>query len=120
RHLMRYRVEVPGYPSAHAGHIVLLRLKADDYPGTKRIEDWRSWDLPILEWAKKQGGVVGFAHSGYGLATPAKTVPNFDIPPFDGIGANEYIVDVTHGACDFISTVDTPALWELNIWYHTL
>jgi len=37
-----------------------------------------------------------------------------------GIGANEYIVDVTHDACDFISTVDTPAVWELNIWYHTL
>ncbi|MCI0662735.1 MAG: CehA/McbA family metallohydrolase, partial [Acidobacteria bacterium] len=39
---------------------------------------------------------------------------------FDGIGANEYIVDVTHDAVDFISTVDTPAHWELNIWYHTL
>ena len=25
-----------------------------------------------------------------------------------------------HGACDFISSVDTPAIWELNIWYHTL
>ena len=42
------------------------------------------------------------------------------MPPFDGIGANEYIVDVTHDACDFISAVDTPAVWELNIWYHTL
>ncbi len=26
----------------------------------------------------------------------------------------------THDAVDFISAVDTPALWELNIWYHTL
>ena len=42
------------------------------------------------------------------------------MPPFDGIGANEYIVDVVHDACDFISAVDTPAVWELNIWYHTL
>ena len=42
------------------------------------------------------------------------------MPPFDGIGANEYIVDVTHDACDFISAVDTPFVWELNIWYHTL
>ena len=40
---------------------------------------------------------------------------------FDGIGANEYIVDVTHpNAVDFISAVDTPYVWELNIWYHTL
>ena len=29
-------------------------------------------------------------------------------------------MDVTHDAVDFISAVDTPAVWELNIWYHTL
>jgi hypothetical protein len=42
------------------------------------------------------------------------------MPKFDGIGANEYVVDVTHDAVDFISAVDTPSVWELNIWYHTL
>ena len=43
------------------------------------------------------------------------------MPGFDGIGANEYIVDVTYpDAVDFISTADTPYVWELNIWYHTL
>jgi hypothetical protein len=120
RNLMRYDVEVSGFPSSHAGHLVLLRLKEDDYPGTKRIEDWPSWDLPVLKWGKGQGGVVGFAHSGWGLQVPAKSLPTFEMPAFDGIGANEYIVDVAHSACDFISTVDTPAVWELNIWYHTL
>ena len=40
-------------------------------------------------------------------------------PAFDGIGANEFIVDVTHpDAVDFISAGDTPYVWELNIWYH--
>jgi hypothetical protein len=29
-------------------------------------------------------------------------------------------VDVAHDAVDFISSVDTPINWELNIWYHTL
>jgi hypothetical protein len=38
----------------------------------------------------------------------------------NGIGANEYIMDITHGMCDFISTVDTAPIWELNMWYHTL
>lgn len=120
QNLLRYDVEVSGFPSSHAGHLVLLRLTEDDYPGTKRIEDWPSWTLPILKWGKSQGGIVGFAHSGWGLAVPAKSLPTFDMPPFDGIGANEYIVDVAHDACDFISAVDTPFVWELNIWYHTL
>jgi hypothetical protein len=120
RHLMRYDVEVSGFPSSHAGHVVLLRLKEDDYPGTTRIDEWPSWCLPILKWGKEQGGVVGFAHSGSGLAVGGNTLPSFEMPKFDGIGANEYVVDVTHDACDFISAVDTPITWELSIWYHTL
>ena len=117
---MRYDVEVSGFPSSHAGHLVLLRLKDQDYPGVKTLDDWPTWTLPILQWAKAQGAVVGFAHSGFGLEVKDTTIPTQEMPRFDGIGANEYIVDVTHDAVDFISTVDTPAPWELNIWYHTL
>ncbi len=119
-YLMRYDVEVSGFPSSHAGHICLLRLNEDDYPGTTQINEWPSWGLPVLKWGKEQGGVTGFAHSGWGLQVPGNELPNYNVPAFDGIGANEFIVDVTHDACDFISTVDTPAVWELNIWYHTL
>ena len=119
-YLMRYDVEVSGFPSSHAGHLCLLRLKEDDYPGTTRIEEWPSWDLPVLKWGKSQGGVVGFSHSGWGLKISDDKLPSYEVPPFDGIGANEYIVDVVHDAVDFISSVDTPAPWELNIWYHTL
>jgi hypothetical protein len=118
--LMRYDVEVSGFPSSHTGHIVLLSLKEEDYPGTKRIEDWPSWGLPIFRWAKKQDAVTGFAHSGWGLAVKNEKLLTDEMPPFDGIGANEFIVGVTHDLVDFISTVDTPYAWELNIWYHTL
>jgi hypothetical protein len=120
-HLLRYDVEVSGFPSSHCGHICLLRLRDQDYPGSKVINDWPSWDLPIFRWAKSQGAVVGFAHSGWGLDVgDTAELPNYLVPPMSGIGANEYLVDVAHGLCDFISTVDTPAVWELNIWYHTL
>jgi hypothetical protein len=119
--LMHYDLEVSGFPSSHAGHLVLLGLTEQDYPGAKRIEDWPTWDLPILRWGKSQGAVVGFAHSGWGLAVKSSELPNLEMPGFDSIGANEYIVDVTHpGTVDFISTMDTPYVWELNIWYHTL
>ncbi|HET9434422.1 MAG TPA: CehA/McbA family metallohydrolase, partial [Chitinophagaceae bacterium] len=122
KNLMRYDVEVSGFPSSNAGHIVLLRLKEDDYPGTKNIEDWPSWTLPVLEWAKGQGAITGYAHSGWGLEPVDATddLPNYIPPKMDGIGANEYIVTVAHHAVDFYSLGNTPAPWELNMWYHTL
>lgn len=135
-YLMRYDVEVSGFPSSHAGHLCLLRLKEDDYEGTTLIEQWPSWTQPVLAWGKKQGGVVGYSHSGWGLELPdfdgqgnrvpnkrgkaAEKLPDYAMPAFSGIGANEYIVTVANDVCDFISAVDTPSVWELNIWYHTL
>ena len=121
KRVMHYDVEVSGFPSSHAGHLVLLGLKEDDYPGTTRIEEWPSWDLPVLKWAKTQGAVTGFSHSGWGLEIGSETLPSYEMPGFDGIGANEYIVDVTYpGVIDFLSAVDTPYFWEMNIWYHAL
>lgn len=119
--LLHYDLEVSGFPSSHCGHLVLLGLKEQDYPGTKRIEDWPTWDLPILRWGKSQGATVGFAHSGWGLEEKGTDLPNYQVPGFDGIGANEYIVDVTYpNTVDFISAGDTPYVWELNMWYQTL
>ena len=73
---------------------------------------------------------MGPAHSGWGLTVHGDELPNYQVPPFDGIGANEYIVDVTHEipgpdgklvpAVDFMSLVDTPYTWEMNMWYQTL
>ena len=83
-----------------------------------------------MRWAKKQGAVCGPAHSGWGLEVETADLPNYVVPPYSGIGANEYIVNVTHEvagpdgqavpAVDFLSMVDTPYVWELNMWYHTL
>lgn len=118
---MRYDVEVSGFPSSHCGHLVLLRLKEQDYPGTNTLDEWPSWNIPILKWAKSQGALTGYAHSGHGLNVASTDLPNYLIPPFDSMGANEYIADVTHeGLLDFISGCDTRPFAEMNIWYHTL
>jgi hypothetical protein len=119
--LMHYDLEVSGFPSSHAGHLVLLGLTDQDYPHCVRIEQWPTWDLPVLRWAKSQGALAGFAHSGFGLSVKSTEIPSYEIPSFDSIGANEYIVDVTYpGTVDFMSAGDTPYTWELNMWYHTL
>jgi hypothetical protein len=119
--LMRYDLEVSGFPSSHCGHLVLLKLKEQDYPGTKVIEDWPSWNLPLLKWAKSQGAVTGYAHSGWGMVVDSLELPNYLMPAFDNCGANEYLVDVTHeGMLDFVSGCDTWPFVELNLWYHVL
>jgi hypothetical protein len=113
-------VEVSGFPSSYAGHLVLLSLKDQDYPGTSLIEEWPSWNLPILRWARAQGAVAGYGHCGDGLVVDTNDLPNYDIPPMDVDGANEAIVDVTHGMLDFLSGCDGPPTAELNVWYHLL
>jgi hypothetical protein len=129
-YLLRYDIEVSGFGSHESGHLCLLRLKEEIYPGGDSKDHWPKLCLNTLRWAKKQGAVCGPAHSGWGLEVKTKDLPHYEIPPFDGIGANEYIVDVTHKvpgpdgklvpAVDFMSAVDTPYVWELNMWYQTL
>ena len=117
-HLLHYDVEVSGFGSHRSGHLVLLRLKEQIPPGGDSYLHWPTLGLNTLRWAKHQGAVCGPAHSGWGLIVDSAELPNYIVPRFDGIGANEYIVDVTHEvpgpdgkpvpAVDFMSTVDTP------------
>ena len=134
-YILRYDIEVSGFGSHQSGHLCLLRLREQMYPGGDSSGHWPTLGLNTLKWAKKQGAVCGPAHSGSGLDVripegAKEVLPNYIIPPYNGIGANEYIVDITHEvpgpdgkpvpAIDFISTVDTNYLSELNMWYHTL
>lgn len=139
---LRYDVEVSGFGSHSSGHLNLLNLKEQIYPGGESKDHWPTLGLNTLRWAKKQGAVCGPAHSSIGLdrmigrlpntdgRDGQHRLPNYDIPAFDGIGANEFIVDVTHTvpgsdgrlvpAVDFISTMNTQRVAEWNMWYHVL
>ncbi len=144
-YLLRYDVEVSGFGSHQSGHLNLLNLLDQIPPGGESIQHWPTLGLNTLRWAKKQGAVTGTAHSGAGLTravgrtpgedgpTPpgaSRALPNFELPAYDGIGANEFIVDVTHTvpgpdgrpvrAVDFFSTMDTTREVEWNMWYHAL
>jgi hypothetical protein len=138
-YLLRYDIEVSGFGSHRTGHLCLLRLTERNYPGGDSNKHWPTLGLNTLKWAKRQGAITGPAHSGSGLAPSDNRVagpdgpnnlPNYAIPQYNGIGANEYIVDITHDvpgrdgksvpAIDFISTMDTNRQQEFNMWYHTL
>ena len=63
--LLKYDLEISGFGSAALGHVCLLNLKDQTYPGSEGTSTmgWPSWTVPVLRWAKEQGGVTGYPHS---------------------------------------------------------
>lgn len=117
---VRYDVEQAAFPSNLLGHLVLLRLKNHDFPGVKSLYDWPSWNLPILKWSRAQGALAGYAHIGHGATSHPHEIPNYDIPQVFGLGANECLVDVTHGLVDFVAGCERSDVADLTPWYHLL
>ena len=68
--LLKYDLEVSGFGSQALGHVCLLNLKDQNYPGSDGTETkgWPTWTTPVMRWCKEQGGVTGYAHSASGMA----------------------------------------------------
>src|SRR5262249_12615891 len=62
-------VEISGFGSQALGHVCLLNLRDQTYPGSEgtKTKGWPTWTTPAMRWAKQQGAVTGYAHSGSGL-----------------------------------------------------
>jgi len=71
--VIKYDVEVSGFGSQALGHVNLLNLKDQTYPGSggSKLRGWPTWTTPLMRWAKAQGAVTGYAHSGNGLGIDA-------------------------------------------------
>jgi hypothetical protein len=71
--IMKYDLEISGFGSEALGHVCLLNLQDQTYPGSDgtKTKGWPSWTLPVMQWAKDQGGVAGYAHSASGLEIDA-------------------------------------------------
>src|SRR4029079_12387718 len=74
RTVIKYDVEVSGFGSQPLGEVCLLSLRDQAYPGSDgtATKGWPTWTSPVLRWAKAQGAVTGYAHSGTGLAINPK------------------------------------------------
>ena len=69
RTVLKYDLEISGFGSQALGHVCLLNLKDQVYPGSVgATEGWPTWTTPVMRWAKEQGGYTGYAHSASGLA----------------------------------------------------
>lgn len=80
--LIKYDIEVSGFGSAALGHVCLLNLKDQTYPGSEGTKEkgWPTWTVPVLRWCKEQGGVTGYPHSAMHVnaALEAKRILEFD------------------------------------------
>ena len=67
--VLKYDVEVSGFGSQALGHVCLLNLRDQTYPGSEgtKTKGWPTWTTPLMHWAKEQGAVTGYAHSANGL-----------------------------------------------------
>jgi hypothetical protein len=72
--VLKYDVEVSGFGSQALGHVNLLNLRDQTYPGSggTKTKGWPTWTTPLMTWAKKQGAVTGYAHSANGLGVNAE------------------------------------------------
>jgi len=63
--ILKYDVEVSGFGSASLGHVCLLNLVDQTFPGSDgtSTKGWPTWTVPVMKWAKEQGGVTGYPHS---------------------------------------------------------
>ena len=67
--VLKYDVEVSGFGSQALGHVCLLNLRDQTYPGSEgsKLKGWPTWTTPLMRWAKNQGAYTGYAHSASGL-----------------------------------------------------
>ena len=70
--VLKYDLEISGFGSAALGHVCLLNLKNQTYPGSNgtKTQGWPSWTVPVLRWCKEQGGVTGYPHSALHVHPP--------------------------------------------------
>jgi hypothetical protein len=98
--VMKYDLEISGFGSEALGHVCLLNLKDQTYPGSEgtKVKGWPTWTTPVMRWAKDQGGVTGYAHSASGLEINARAATKRLIERFDANKDNLLVATETGDA----------------------
>ena len=84
--VLKYDLEISGFGSAALGHVCLLNLSNQTYPGSEgtSTKGWPTWTVPVLRWTKEQGGVTGYPHSA--LRVVPKTAADWLMKQLDRDG----------------------------------
>src|SRR4029434_4637341 len=96
----KYDLEISGFGSQALGHVCLLNLKDQTYPGSDGLatKGWPTWTTPAMRWCKEQGGVTGYAHSASGLWIDEKSASERMLARYDANKDGELSADELAGA----------------------
>ena len=97
--ILKYDVEVSGFGSQALGHVCLLNLRDQTYPGSEgtKTKGWPTWTTPLMRWAKLQGAVTGYAHSANGLGINPQAASKRIFDRFDKNGDGKLSRDELNG-----------------------
>jgi hypothetical protein len=100
RTILKYDLEISGFGSQALGHVCLLNLKNQTYPGSEgtATKGWPTWTTPVMRWAKEQGGTTGYAHSASGLQIDPPAAAKRLIARADGNGDGQLTAAETTAA----------------------
>lgn len=95
--VLKYDLEISGFGSAALGHVCLLRLSDQTYPGSEgtATKGWPTWTVPVMRWTKEQGGVTGYPHSA--LHADAQQAADWLLQQADADGDGALSADEARG-----------------------
>lgn len=106
--VLKYDLEISGFGSAALGHVCLLNLRDQTFPGSEgtSTRGWPKWTVPVMRWAKEQNGVTGYPHSA--LHVDPRQAAAWQIRHFDSDGDQTLSADEvkTILLAETFSTVD--------------
>ena len=98
--IVKYDLEISGFGSQALGHVCLLNLQDQTYPGSggTSTEGWPTWTTPVMRWAKEQGAITGYAHSASGLWIDPESAAGRILFQYDH-DKDGYLADVEASEC---------------------
>jgi hypothetical protein len=93
--VLKYDLEISGFGSAALGHVCLLNLTDQTYPGSdgSKEKGWPTWTVPVMRWCKEQGGYTGYPHSAMHV-NPEASAKRF-LERFDANADQSLAIDET-------------------------
>jgi cysteine-rich repeat protein len=103
-HLLHYDLEVSHFEAARGGHLIALGLRSLDF--SPPVFDTPT-GMPVADWARAQGAVVGMAHAQF---WPEQGFPR---PPGGCCMPWELPIEVARGSLDFLA-VEKPGKYPVD------